>query len=169
MMRITLFAVVVSAMMVPLATAASAQTQPAPAVSVANAWSRATTASATSGAIYATITDHGAPDTLLSVTTPVAGMAQVHQTIQNGDVMEMRPVDGLTVSADKPVTLAPGGYHIMLMGLKRPLVKGDSFPVTLRFAKAGSIEVIATVQSAGASAPAMDMGQGMSHSGMKMP
>jgi copper(I)-binding protein len=93
----------------------------------------------------------------------------VHQTIKNGDVMEMRPVDALTVSADKPVTLAPGGYHIMLMGLKRPLAKGDKFPVTLRFEKAGSIQATVTVQSAGASAPTMDMGQGMSHSGMKMP
>ena len=51
--------------------------------------------------------------------------------------MKMRPVGPLPIEPGKPVTLAPGGYHIMLSGLKRSLKQGDSFPITLSFAKAG--------------------------------
>ena len=56
----------------------------------------------------------------------------------------------------EPVTLAPGGYHIMLMGLKQTLKQGDSFPVTLGFAKAGQVTATATVEKAGAAMPGLD-------------
>jgi periplasmic copper chaperone A len=81
--------------------------------------------------------------------------------------MTMRPVGPLPVGPGKPLVLAPGGYHVMLMGLKQPLKAGDSFPVTLTFAKAGAINATASVGKAGAPAPqagmgAMDMGH-MAH------
>jgi len=55
----------------------------------------------------------------------------VHQSIVDGGVMKMRPVASLPIESDKPMTLAPGGYHIMLSGLKQALKQGDSFPITL--------------------------------------
>ncbi len=76
-------------------------------------------------------------------------------TMDNG-VMKMRPVDGLDLPAGKPVTLKPGGYHIMLTGLAKPLQEGQSFPLTLEFAKAGAREVTVSVQKVGAMGPGGD-------------
>jgi hypothetical protein len=65
-------------------------------------------------------------------------------------MMKMRPVPGLSVAPGKPVKLAPGGYHIMLMGLKAPLKQGDSFPLTLRFEHAAPMTVTVNVEAIGA-------------------
>jgi len=126
-------------------------------IQVAHVWSRAMPAGAT-GVVYLTVTDHGAPDTLTGVTAPVAASAELHETIDDHGVMKMRPVTSLTVAPGKPLTLAPGGYHIMLMGLKQALVAGTSFPVTLTFAKAGRITATAMVQATGAPMPGMGHG-----------
>ena len=83
--------------------------------------------------------------------------------------MKMRPVASLTVEPGKPVTLAPGGYHIMLTGLKQALKQGDSFPVTLSFAKAGQVTATATVEKAGATMPSMDHGNMSGMGTMQMP
>jgi hypothetical protein len=120
-----------------LALGAVAQTAP-PSIALSDAWARATVTPAQAGAIYVTITDHGAPDRLIGASTPVAGTAGLHQTIRDGDVMKMRPVDGLAVTPAAPTTLAPGGYHIMLTALKQPLRSGQTFPLTLTFERAGS-------------------------------
>jgi len=129
-----------------------------PGIQVDHVWSRAALAGH-DGAVYLTITDTGPPDTLTGVTTPVAAMAGLHQSINDNGVMKMRPVASLPIAQGKSVTLAPGGYHIMLMELKQPLKEGDSFPVTLSFAKAGQVTATATVAKAGAAAmPAMDHG-----------
>ena len=101
-------------------------------VQVERAWSRATVAGQT-GVIYLTITDTGAPDRLTSVASPVAASAALHESFSENGVSKMREIAGLAVSPGTPVTLAPGGYHIMLMGLKQPLKQGDAFPVTLTF------------------------------------
>ncbi|HTW72366.1 MAG TPA: copper chaperone PCu(A)C [Acetobacteraceae bacterium] len=128
-------------------------------VQVEHAWSRAMPAGAT-GVVYLTVTDQGAPDTLTGAASPVAASAELHQTIDDHGVMKMRSVASLPVAPGKPITLAPGGYHIMLMGLKQALVAGTSFPVTLTFARAGAVTTTATVQAAGATMPGMD------HAGM---
>jgi periplasmic copper chaperone A len=65
----------------------------------------------------------------------------------------MRPVEELVVTLGEPTVLKPGGPHIMLMGLKRPLTRGDSFPMTITFAKAPPVTVTVTVQAAGAAGP----------------
>ncbi len=138
-------------------------------IQVEHAWSRAMPAGAT-GVVYLTVTNHGAPDTLTSVASPVAASAGLHETIDDHGVMKMRPVASLPVSPGKPLTLAPGGYHIMLMGLKRALVAGTAFPVTLTFARAGAVTVTATVQAAGAAMPGMHHGSmgNMNMHGMSM-
>jgi periplasmic copper chaperone A len=150
---------IVTALFAILVSSAGAQTTPS--ISVENAWARPTTASAQAGVIYLTITDHGAPDRLVAASTPVAGKAELHQTTHEGNVMKMRPVAGLAISQSAPVSLAPGGYHIMLTQLHQPLSGGQSFPLSLKFEKAGTVETMVMVKAAGAGA-AMDMG-GASH------
>ncbi len=121
-------------------------------IHVDHVWSRAAIAGH-QGAVYLTITDTGTQDTLTGASTPVATKADLHETINDHGVMKMRPVASLTIEPGKPVTLAPGGYHIMLMGLKQALKQGDSFPVTLSFAKAGQVTATAMVEKAGATMP----------------
>jgi periplasmic copper chaperone A len=133
-----------------LAAAAAAQTGQ---VQVENPWARATPGKATIGAAYLTLRSP-AGDRLVSASTPVAGKAELHTMEMSGMVMKMRPVAGIDIPAGRPVSLAPGGLHIMLVGLKKPLRAGQSFPLTLNFAKAGSQTVEVAVEKVGAAGPA---------------
>lgn len=127
-------------------------------VSVQNAWARATASSQTVGGVFLTIVDHGAPDRLVSASSPIAAMLELHETVQEGDVMRMRPVPLLPIASGQTVELKPGGYHLMAMGLKRPLKLGATFPVTLVFEKGPPVTVTVTVGKAGASGPMIDHG-----------
>ena len=98
------------------------------------------------GVVYMTVMDAGAPDVLIGVQTPVADDAQLHQSKMQGGVMEMRQVKSAPVGPGEPLVLAPGGYHIMLMGLKQALKEGDTVPVTLVFRNAGAVTAQASVQ-----------------------
>jgi hypothetical protein len=121
-------------------------------ITVEQPYARATPTGAKTGAAYMTIDNKSASaDKLTAVSTDVADKAQVHQmTVENG-VMQMREVaDGLPVPANGSVALKPGSYHVMLIGLKKPLTAGDSFPLTLTFAKAGTISVTVPVHAMGA-------------------
>jgi periplasmic copper chaperone A len=73
------------------------------------------------------------PLELVGASTPVAGIAQVHEMKMDGDVMHMRPVPKLELPAGRAVELKPGGYHVMLQELKQPLVAGTTVPLTLVF------------------------------------
>jgi hypothetical protein len=132
-------------------------------IAVTDAWSRAAMAGRT-GVVYLTITDTGAPDRVTGASSPVATTATLHESIDDHGVMKMRPVAALPVQPGKPVTLRPGGYHIMLEGLKQPLQPGQTFPVTLNFANAGAVIATATVRKVGGGM-AMDHG---SMGGMNM-
>jgi periplasmic copper chaperone A len=130
---------------------AAAQT---PSIQADHVWARATPGGAKTAAIYMTLSNKGtADDRLVSVSTPVAGTAEVHSTTTENGMMRMRPAGPLDVKPGTPVVLKPGGYHVMLMDLKGPLVAGQSFAVTLTFEKAGAVEVTATVEKAGAMGP----------------
>jgi copper(I)-binding protein len=129
-------------------------------IQIDHVWARAAPAGH-EGAVYLTITDRGAPDTLIGVTTPVAAEATVHQSIDDHGVMKMRPVGPLPIEPGKPVRLAPGGYHIMLLKLKQSLKQGDSFPITLNFAEGGPVTATASVANAGAVMPAGKLNGGM--------
>jgi len=140
---------------------------------ISQTWSRATPGGAKIGAGYLTIENKGgAPDRLVAVSGQVAGKIEIHQMAVNNGVMTMRPVEqGLTIEPGKTVTLAPGGYHLMMMDLKSPLKQGDKVPLTLEFEKAGKVAVTLDVQAVGAKAPSGDGGGMMKqhdHSGMKM-
>ncbi|HMW19008.1 MAG TPA: copper chaperone PCu(A)C [Accumulibacter sp.] len=71
---------------------------------------------------------------LVGASSPVAAITEVHEMKMDGTVMKMRPIARLDLPAGKPVKLAPGGYHVMLISLKQPLKKGDTVPLTLQFA-----------------------------------
>ena len=117
------------------------------------AWARATPGKAETGAAYLTIVSP-VPDRLTAVATPEAQTAELHNMTMEGGVMKMRPLpNGVELPAGQPVTLKPGGTHIMLMGLKQPLKKGDTFPLTLSFEKAGTKEVTVAVEAPGAMGP----------------
>ena len=93
-------------------------------------------------------------DRLVAASTPVADKAELHTMSMSGMVMKMRPIAGVNIPAGQKVTLAPGGMHIMLIGLKKPLQAGQSFPLALTFAQAGTRTVEVAVEKVGATGPA---------------
>jgi periplasmic copper chaperone A len=123
---------------------------------ITQAWSRATPGGAKIGGGYLTIENKGsAPDRLIGGSADIAGKVEVHEMTMNNGVMTMRPLDkGLTIEPGKTAKLAPGGYHLMLLGLKSALKQGDKVPVTLEFEKAGKVKLTFDVQGVGAQAPA---------------
>jgi copper(I)-binding protein len=147
MMSIRLFAFAAGLM---IASGALAQTGQ---LEVSDAWARATPGKAENGAAYLTIRSPTA-DRLVSASSPAAKKAELHTMEMAGMVMKMRPLAGLDIPAGRPVTLKPGGEHIMLMGLNTPLREGQSFPLTLTFEKAGTREVSVAIEKPGAAGPA---------------
>ena len=133
-----------------VASAALAQTNQ---LEVSNAWARATPGKAENGAAYLTI-QSPTPDRLLSVSSPVAKKAELHTMSMEGMVMKMRPLADVDIPAGQPVTLKPGGQHVMLLGLDAPLREGQSFPLTLTFEKAGTRTVTVAIEKPGAAGPA---------------
>lgn len=115
-------------------------------VQVADAWCRPTPKGAKVGGCYLTLTA-GSDDRLVSVSTALAQSAEVHEMKTESGVMSMGHLhDGLPLPAGVPVELKPGGEHIMLMGLRDPLVDGGVASFTLTFEKAGPISVHAAVK-----------------------
>jgi periplasmic copper chaperone A len=147
-----------------LLTAASGLAAEPAEIEVSGVWARASAGMTQSGAAYLTLDNRGpTDDRLLGVATPSAKDAQLHEMSMDKDnVMHMRHVQGIALPAGKTVKLAPGGFHVMLMGLTAPLKAGDTFPLTLRFAKSGERTVEVTVMPMGAAGPA---GGHMGHTG----
>jgi copper(I)-binding protein len=90
------------------------------------------------------------PDRLISASTPFARVVELHTMIREGDVMRMRPVTDIAVAPGQTVELRPGGFHVMLIGLTGPMPQGGRVPLTLRFERAGEVQVELTVEAAGA-------------------
>ena len=148
-----------------LTAATSPTTVMAGNMMIGSVWSPATPGGATTGAVYATIMNHGnQPDTLIGGSTPIAGKFEIHQTTRSNGVVSMRPIStGIPVPAGGMVTLGPqGDYHVMLSGLKEALKTGTRVPATLNFAKAGAVRVEITVEPVGSRGPSGAM-PGMDH------
>lgn len=105
-------------------------------IRVSDAWARATVAGQTVGGVYMQIISPRAAR-LVGVTSPLAAAAEVHSMTMDGGTMRMRPVGALDLPAATRVELAPGGYHIMLFGLKKPLLAGQKVPLTLLIEETG--------------------------------
>jgi len=126
-------------------------------VTVDQPWVRATVAAQKVSGAFMTLT--AAKDSrLVGVSTPAAGVVEVHEMKMDSDMMRMRQVTALDLPAGKPVALVPGGYHLMLFQLKQQLKDGDKVPLTLEIEDAGkvrsTIKVEAVVRPLNAAAPA---------------
>jgi copper(I)-binding protein len=120
---------------------------------ITEAWGRASVGSGP-GALYLTLRNEGSTaDRLVGVDTPVARRAELHVVVQQGDVMSMGHTDAVELPPGETVSLAPGGTHIMLMGLAAPLKQGEAVPLTLHFEAAGAAEVSARIGAIGAKGP----------------
>lgn len=122
------------------------------AIEIGHPWARSTSAGQQTGGGYLKLDNQGPADRLVSASAAVSDKVELHSMAMEGDVMRMRQVDGIDLPTGKPVELKPGGFHIMFVGLKAPLKAGDSFPLQLRFEKAGDVSVQVTIEAAGAGA-----------------
>lgn len=116
--------------LVTLSLAAVSALAQAPAVKVEGAWARATVAGQQGTGAFMKLTAPSAHK-LLGVSSPVAGVAELHEMKMDGDIMRMRAVPAIDLPAGTPVQLKPGGLHLMLMDLKVPLRKDTHIPLTL--------------------------------------
>lgn len=130
-------------------------------IQVLDAWSRPTPPGMDVGVAYFTIRNAGRSDRLLRVSSPVAKSAELHVSAMTNGVVKMEGLASVDVGSGAPVAFEPGGRHVMLMGLRRPLKEGDVFPLTLTFANAGQVQTSVRVRGADgkdrsdAGAPAM--------------
>jgi periplasmic copper chaperone A len=123
-------------------------------VSAERPWTRATPPGAKVGAGFVTLKNAGAADRVVGAATPVAGRVEMHVTLREGEVMRMREVQAIEVPAGGSFELKPGGAHLMLVDLKRPLKKGETVPLTLRLEKGGELKLELAVEELGARKPA---------------
>jgi copper(I)-binding protein len=140
-----------AALLAPACVLANAQ------VSASDAWIRATVIQQKATGVFMQL--NAKSDTrLVEIRSSVASAAEMHQMSFENNVMRMRQVSAIELRAATPVALAPGGYHIMLLGLTQPLVVGQHVPITLVFEARGkrreSIVVDAVVRPLTGSAPA---------------
>jgi periplasmic copper chaperone A len=140
-----------------------AETYKVGSIQIEQPWARATPKGATIGAGYMKITNTGTePDRLVGGSVSFAGRFEVHSMTMEQGVMKMREVkDGLEIKPGETVELKPGGYHVMFVDLKEPLKQGEDVTVTLKFAKAGTVEVKYPVEAIGAGGPAAAHGKDM--------
>jgi copper(I)-binding protein len=134
--------------------AAAACDRAALPVAVEGAWARPTVPGQDTSGAYMTLTARE-PLTLLGAQTPAAAIVEIHLMKMEGDVMTMRAADTLPLAPGKPLKLAPGGYHFMLMDLQGPFTPGSRIAMTLRFRDGqGKVSTLQVPVPVRASAPA---------------
>jgi periplasmic copper chaperone A len=136
-------------------------------IHIAQPWSRATPKGAKAGAGYMTITNKGTtPDKVSCVSDDASAQCEIHSMTMEGGVMKMRPVEGgLEIKPGETVTLAPSGFHVMFRDLKHPLEEGKTVKATLKFDKAGTVDLEYPVAAIGAPAPGAAAGGTMKMQG----
>lgn len=124
-------------------------------LAVISAWARATPPGADVAAAYVTVENGGSgDDRLTGIATPAATSTSIHETVEENGVATMRPLEHAIVPAGGRLEMAPGGIHVMLMGLTGPLVEGEMMPLTITFEHAGELTLDVTVAGMGADGPA---------------
>ncbi len=123
-------------------------------VTVEQPWSRATPPGAKIGVGFLRLKNAGAAaERVVGASTPAAARVEMHVTTRDGDVMKMRQVESFDIPAGGSFELKPGGAHLMLMGLRRPLAKGERVPLTLKLQSGGTLEIELNVAALGARSP----------------
>ena len=146
-------ALIIAALSAALATSpALAHDYTVGSLKIDHPWARATPKGASVGGGYMKITNSGAtPDRLVSGKTDVASRFEIHEMSMDNGVMKMRPVvQGIEIKPGQTIELKPGSYHVMFVGLKKPLAQGEPVKATLVFEKAGKVDVTFTVEGIGA-------------------
>jgi len=145
--RLPVFAL--GALALAAGSAALAHSYRAGALTIDHPWARETAPAQSVGGGFLSVANRGATeDRLLAASSPVAAQVQLHTMSMDGAVMRMRQVTGgIAIPAHGTLELRPGGFHIMFIGLKRPLRQGERVPATLRFARAGRVNVEFAVQA----------------------
>jgi periplasmic copper chaperone A len=157
---------------VPFATVgAQAADYDVGSIHIAQLWARATPKGASTAAGYMAITNNGSsPDRVSCVSSDVSAQCQIHSMTTEGGVMKMRPVEGgLEIKPGETVVLKPSGVHVMFLDLKQPLQPGKTVKATLKFDKAGTVDVEYPIAAIGAAAPGTSAGGGTmmeGHGGM---
>lgn len=125
-------------------------------ITIGHPYSHPTAAPGVPAVGFVTLTNPGPEtDRLIAASSPVAERIEIHQTQMQDGVMKMRAQpDGVALPVGGTVALAPGGLHLMLFGLRQPLAADQSLPVTLRFERAGKVEVLFKVEPRSVAAPA---------------
>jgi hypothetical protein len=150
-----------------------AQQADADMLAISQTWSRATPAGAKVASGYMTIKNNGpATDRLIGGSTDAAAKVEVHEMTTKDGVMKMREIEGgLPIAPGATIRLAPGGFHLMLVDVKKPLKQGDKVTVALNFEKAGKKEIKLSVLGVGAKGPddsSAEPGASMDHEKMQM-
>ena len=115
-------------------------------IEVSDAWAR-TSMQGMNSATYFVIQNHNTQaDELVGATSDVADAAEVHESKMEGDVMMMSHVEAVTLEPSTKVEFKPGGYHVMMIGLKRDLKAGDEIDVTLQFKNSPDITITVPVK-----------------------
>jgi len=123
-------------------------------VSVEQPWSRATPPGAKIGVGFMQLRNAGsAAERIVGASSPLAAKVEMHVTTREGDVMKMREVTSFEIPAGGSFELKPGGAHLMLMGLRKPLQKGDRVQLTLKLESGGALAVELPVAAMGARSP----------------
>lgn len=118
-------------------------------ITAEDAWARPAAAGG-NGAVYFLLQNHSAgADELIGITSDIADAVEMHQSKMEGDVMQMQQVTSLPVKGKQSVAFAPGGLHVMLVGLKQELKPGDTFQITLQFREQDDVALSVTVQEMG--------------------
>jgi copper(I)-binding protein len=120
------------------------------AIEIGDAWARASAGMAQTGVVYLSIANRGqVADRLIGMTSAEAATVQLHDTSNVGGIMRMRSVGVLELKPGARAELRPSGMHIMLLGLRQPLVPGRHLTLTLNFEKAGKVEVAVPIHGIG--------------------
>lgn len=128
---------------------------------IAHPWSREMPPVAPTAAAYFVVHNKGAEaDRLLSVSTPHAGKAELHEHIHADGVMKMQQVENVTIPAGGEVKFEPMGYHVMMFNLQQQAKDGERFPLTMTFEKAGQLNVEVAVHK---DAPASEQAPAEGH------
>jgi copper(I)-binding protein len=146
---------IISAALLAMGSVASSHEYKAGDLTIQHPWSRATPPGAKVGGGYLTVTNNGSSaDRLVGGSAEISTRFEIHDMAVENGIMKMRPAGPIEIAPGATLSLAPGGKHIMMVGLTQTPKEGDTIAGTLVFEKAGTVKVEFKVEALGASAPA---------------